>query len=566
MIGAGHRYIAIGRMIDLLSRLLPDASRVRLETWNLDPASSAITLTLRARQRTACCPLCGRRSKRVHSRYERTLADLPWSAYAITVRFKVRRLFCDAPGCARRIFTERLPGVTVPWARRTTRLAGRLTAVGLALGGAAGARLSRALGTMVSRNTLLRLVRRAPQPDRITPSALGVDDWALHKRHTYGTVLVDLDRHRPVALLPNREADTLAAWLREHPGVAVIARDRAGAYAKGAQEGAPAAVQVADRFHLLHNLAEALEVVFTVQSRELRAVEQMRHQAEAAVSGGVVLAPPKPQAKTRALASERRERRQAQHEQVWELHRQGWPTRSIAHHLGLGGTTVFRYLRSELFPERKNRNDKGRSRVDPWQQVVLAHWNAGRRQGRWLFHTLQQQHGYRGSYATLARYLQRLRAAEGTLPAHTRPPAWPRPVLVAAPRRVWTPRTAAWLVLRRVEKRSAAEQAWLAELRRHAPELDEAVALAEEFMGLLRNRTPDRLDPWLQRAQSSTVRQLRSFAQRLWADYDAVRAAVTLDWSSGQTEGQINRLKTIKRQMYGRAGLDLLGRRFLFAS
>jgi transposase len=554
-------------MDNLLSRLLPDASHVRLESWNLEPACSAITLTLSARQLAACCPLCNRRSQRVHSRYERTLADLPWGASAVTVRLKVRRLFCEAAGCARRIFTERLPGVAGSWARRTTRLAGQLTAVGLALGGAAGARLSRVLRTVVSRNTLLRLVRRAPQPDRATPSALGVDDWALRKRHTYGTVLVDLDRHRPVALLPDREADSLAAWLRAHPGVAVIARDRAGAYAKGAREGAPEAVQVADRFHLLQNLAEALEVAFTAHSRELRALEQARHPAETAAPGDVVvIAPPEPQAKASVLASERRERRQARHEQVWALHRQGWPARAIAQQLGISCTTVFRYLRSEVFPERKHRHDRGRSRVDPWQPVVLAHWNAGRRQGRWLFRTLQEQHGYRGSYATLARYLQRLRAAEGTLPARTLPPARPRPVLVAAARRVWTPRTAAWLVLRRVEKCSAADQEWLAALRRHAPELDEAVALAEEFTALLRERAPDRLDAWLQRAQNSTVPPLRGFAQHLWADYDAVRAAVTLDWSNGQTEGQINRLKTIKRQMYGRAGLDLLGRRFLLVS
>jgi transposase len=391
-----------------------------------------------------------------------------------------------------------------------------------------------------------------------------VDDWAQRKRDTYGTVLVDLDRHRPVALLPDREAGTLAAWLRQHPGVTVIARDRAGAYAKGARAGAPQAVQVADRFHLLQNLAEALEVAFTTHARDLRAAEQALRPTEVTAPGGLVLTSPEPQAKARVLASERRERRRTRHEQVWILHRQGWPGHVIAHHLGIGRRTVFRYLRSEVFPERKKRSDGGRSRVDPWQPIVLEHWNAGRRQGRWLFHTLQQQHGYRGSYATLARYLQRLRAAEGTLSAHPLPPV--RPMLVAAVRRVWTPRTAAWLVLRRVEKRSAAEQAWLAELRRHAPELDEAVALAEEFIGLLRERAPHRLDPWLRRAESSTVRQLRSFAQRLGADYEAVRAAVTLDWSNGQTEGQINRLKTIKRQMYGRAGLDLLGRRLLLAS
>jgi len=569
MIGVEHRSITTERsyifikMSPLLSRWLPDASRVRLETWHFDPASSAITLTLSARQRTVCCPLCHRRSRRVHSRYERTLADLPWGASAVTVRLRVRRLFCDAPDCARRIFAERLPGMAAPWARKTTRLAERLTMVGLALGGAAGAHLSRALGTVVSRNTLLRLVRRAPQPDTVIPSALGVDDWAQRKRHTYGTLLVDLDRHRPVALLPDREADTLAAWLRAHPGIEVIARDRAGAYAKGAREGAPEAVQVADRFHLLQNLAEALEVAFTAQARDLRAVAQA-HQTEAAAP--IVMPLPAPQAKARALGSERRERRRTRHEQVWALHGQGWPGHAIAQQLGIGVTTVFRSLRHEVFPERQKRHDGGHSRVDPWQPVVLEHWHAGHCQGRWLFHNLQQQHGYRGSYPTLMRYLQRLRAAEGVLSVHPPSPAQPRPVLVTAARRVWTPRTAAWLVLRRVEKRSVEEQAWLAALRRHAPALGEIVSLAEEFIGLVRERIPERLDAWLQRATSSSVRPLRRFAQRLWADYDAVRASMTLDWSSGQTEGQINRLKMMKRQMYGRAGLDLLSRRFLLAA
>jgi transposase len=546
--------------MNLLPYLLPDRSCVRLETWILDPARSAITLTLRARRITARCPLCDRRSKRVHSRYERTLADLPWGAYAVTVRLRVRRLFCRNARCERRIFAERLPAIALPWARRTQRLDARLTALGLALGGNAGVRLGAKLGLIASRNTLLRRVRQAPMPSAAVPSALGVDDWALRKRTTYGTILVDLERRRPVALLPDREADTLAAWLRAHPGVAVIARDRSGAYAKGARTGAPEAVQVADRFHLMQNLAEMLEVVFTIHTKALRAVDQARREV-IGKNGNLVLPPAETQKRVGFLAGARHARRKAQHEQVWALHRQGWPGDRIGPRLGISRSTVYRHLRSEAFPERRTRRNAGHSQLDPWQSVVTEHWNEGRRNGRTLLRDLQRL-GYRGSYATLMRYLRRLQDPQGSAA-----PARSRLVLVAvAPRRELTPRSVAWTVLRREEKRSAQEREVLAALRRYNPELDEAIALAEEFAVLVRERKPERLDFWLQRAQDGTVVLLRRFAKRLSADYEAVRAAVTLGWSNGPVEGQINRLKMLKRTMYGRAGLDLLGRRFLLAA
>ena len=551
--------------VNLISCLLPDSTTVRLETWGIEPAPPTITLTLTSRSRPAPCPLCSRRARRTHSWYERALADLPWGEHAVAVQLRVRKLFCDNAKCKRRIFTERLPGVAAPWARKTARLSERLTAVGLALGGAAGARLGHGIGLAISRNTLLRLVRRAPLPPNATPAALGVDDWALRKRHTYGTVLVDLDRHRPVALLPDREAETLATWLRDHPGVEVISRDRASAYAAGGRSGAPDAVQVADRFHLLQNLAEALELAFTGHARELRDAEQARRQDRVAEGGPVRPDPPPPPKRPLAMAAARREQRMATHRKVWDLYRQGWPGQEIARHLGIGRTTTFRHLKSEAFPERKGRSDAGRSSMDPWRDWIIERWNRGQRNGRQTLRDLRAK-GFTGNYATVLRYLNRLRdAQQGAAPHRSRALPGLLP-LVAAPKQVLTPRTAAWTVLRPPDRRGSEAKALLARLCEAAPTLATAVTLAEEFAALVRGRKPERLDPWLQRAQDSAVPALQRFAKRLSSDYAAVRAAVTLAWSNGQVEGQINRLKTIKRQMYGRASLDLLERRFLLAA
>src|SRR3954470_3663751 len=413
--------------------------------------------------------------------------------------------------------------------------------------------------TSASRNTLLRLIRAAPLPVCPTPTVLGVDDWAFRKGHTYGTVLIDLERRQRVTLLPDREADTLATWLEEHPGVEIVARDRAGAYAEGARRGAPQAEQVADRFHPVQNLAAVLETVFTTHVADLRTVEQATLDAD--LGQAVRPSPSHREAPKRAKADERRERRLAKFQQVWVLHRIGWTGEAIARHLGLSRRTVVRYLRHETFPERRERSDAGRSRLDRWKPIVLERWNAGCRNNRRLFHEIQRQ-GYRGSYPTLARYTQRWRQAqEGavrTRGSRSLPP-------VADPhRQPLTPRTAAWLVLRHSENLTAAETDQLNRLRTQHAALTEAITLAEEFVAMIREGIPKRFDPWL--AQDSALPAFRNFARKLDSDNNAVRAAVTSPWSTGQVEGQINRLKMIKRQMFGRASFDLLNRRFVLAA
>ena len=242
--------------MSVLTHLLPDSTNLKLESWLVDEIKTQIKLIISVIRTVVNCPVCNQPTHRIHSRYERKLADLPWADYSVTLQLRVRKFFCINANCKRRIFTERLNSVTAPWARRTLRLDQRLSGIGLALGGAAGARLSGLLGVTASRNTLLQLVRSIPLPPIVTPETLGVDDFCFRKCKTYGTALIDLERSRPIALLKDAKAETLAEWLKAHPGIKVVSRDRSKTYESGIRQGAPEAIHVADRFHLLQNLAE----------------------------------------------------------------------------------------------------------------------------------------------------------------------------------------------------------------------------------------------------------------------------------------------------------------------
>jgi transposase len=547
--------------------LLPDTTRLRLEACHVDDATAQITLRVRSRQTSVPCPLCATPSRRIHSDYERTLADLPWAQYRVCLQLRVRKWFCRNRACPRRIFTERLPTVAAPWARRTLRLAQRLVALGVALGGKAGVRLGHAWDLRVSRNTLLRLLRRQPEPDLPTPRVLGVDDWAVRKGHTYGTILVDLECRQPVALLPDRESDTLAQWLQDHPGVQAVARDRATAYADGARHGAPAATQVADRFHLLRNLAEALEQVFHQHRRVLQTLHRPAAVSPLALADQpAVIEAPSPASTAQpaaflppsAGASPRDLYRRQRYEQVCHLAHQGWTFQAIARQVGLHRKTVAQYVRADSYPVRA----RPRSVLDPYKPYLLDCWNRGCRTGMRLYEDLQRQ-GYQGGRSTVLGYLTQLRKAQGLAP-RTRTMS-PGPPVTDLTVQGLTPRQATWLVLRRPAHLTVEDQALLDRLPQAHPAFAPAMALAQGFAQFLRARQPERLDAWLQQAATSSLAAFRRLAQSFQRDEAAVKAGVTLPWSTSPVEGHINRLKMLKRQMFGRARLDLLSRRFLRA-
>src|SRR5216683_584772 len=367
-----HAFVAT-QTSDVLACLLPETTALCLAASHVDHTAAQISLLVRSTQTSVPCPLCATPARRIHSRYTRTLADLPWADYRVRLQLRVRKWFCRNRSCRRRIFTERLPAVAAPWARRTLRLAQRFVDLGMALGGKAGGRLSQRWGLAVSRNTLLRLLHRQPAPSFPTPTVLGVDDFALRKRHTYGTILGDLERRQPVALLPERTAETVAQWLREHPGVEGIARDRASAYAEGARQGAPAATQVADRFHVLQNLREALDQVFTTHHHALDAVNEAVCQQPIPLPDGTVAVPVPPPATpplVQQQAAQRAARRHALYDEVWALHRQGWPTTAIAAQVGRSCRTIERYLRLPTWPVRQHRSHYGRSVLNPYNSIL----------------------------------------------------------------------------------------------------------------------------------------------------------------------------------------------------
>jgi transposase len=548
--------------------LVPDC---RIEQITPD-GSTHLHITARSFQHARRCPDCGRASRAVHSRYERHLADLPSLGRSVSVHLWVRRFYCRNTNCARRTFVERLPKLVAPFARRTERLAAAQAQTGLALGGEASARLLSDLSMPVSAATVLRLVKATPLPDQPVPRVIGVDDWAKRKGSSYGTIIVDLERHRVVDLLPDRTAATLTDWLQQRPGIEVIARDRSSEYASGIASGAPAAVQVADRWHLLANMRQAVERWFS------GARGRLQRLSDVPSAHGVLptqrTGPFPRSASDRQAGLDNRARRLELYEEVQRRHRAGEALLAIAHTMKLARGTVRTYAQAADFPERAPR--PSHSIIDPHLAYLHARLAEGCEDAAALWREIRER-GFTGTAKQIRRWLSEHR----TKPARTAPHRWrgrmpTDPALnggAAAP--LPSARQLAWFLVQPPTELAPTDAAVVARVEQD-PETAIVAKLARQFTALVRAcNASNQADPqaaqaelktWLTKARASGVPAMETFAAGLEGDSGAISAALTTPWSNGQTEGQVNRLKLIKRQMFGHASFDLLRRRVLLAA
>jgi transposase len=487
-------------------------------------------------------------SGRVHSRYQRQLLDTAVAGREVMICLTVRRFFCPDPGCEKVTFAEQVSGLTSRHARRSPELDRALEVVALALGGRAGARLTGKLASGVSRMTLLRLIRALPDPAQSTaPRVLGVDEFALRKGRRYGTVLVDVETRRPVDVLDDRSADSFAAWLQDHPGAEVICRDRAGCYSDGGTRGAPDAVQVADRWHLWHNLGEAVERAVAQHREHLAAATTPPPQATVAGASRETAQPPPPVLRSDRFAVRTRRR----HADVHRLLAAGHPMTAVAAELGLSRNTVRRFARAADPEELLVRDGTGHraSALHDYEPYLRQRWNSGATNAAVLWQELRDR-GYPGSCRTVRSYLARFRSG-------------PMPTPTAVPPKT---RTVTSWIMTKPSSRDDADQHSLDAILASCPQLAAVNAHVQTFAALMTERRGHDLEHWMASALATGEPALKSFVTGLRADQDAVTAGLTLPWSSGSVEGNINRIKMLKRQMYGRAGPDLLRLRILHAN
>lgn len=497
--------------------------------------------------RTAQCPLCGTAARRIHSRYERTVQDLSIQNVQVILHLHVRKFYCDQLNCVRRRCAERLPQVTPPHGRFSFGLHQFLSQLGREQGGASAARSAALSGMQVTARSILRFLHALPLPPIVDPRIIGIDDWAWKRRERYGAIVVDLERNRPIALLPDRSQRTVAQWLKLSPTINTVARDRSKEFAAAITEALPHAKHVADRWHLAKNLTEHLDKVVSRRWKQLTAAVD---KAEL---------PPEPAPVASGIHQPRQPAGEARYQQVLALQKAGFPTKTIAQRLGVGQRTIQRWLAQEHGAYAGTRNPR-RSPLDWTTPYLRERWEAGEHNGTLLWEELKAQ-GYTGSSQSVYRRLAKWRNHPPKRAWPAPPGSIPHPLLENV-----TPSKVIGWMLARPGTLSLSAETQFDQLCRMDEQLSQARELTHRFLHLIRTHSGEGLEIWLKDVRASRIQEFLPFARSIERDKTAILAGLMLPYSTGPVEGHINHLKLIKRQAYGRAGLSYLQHRLLPAA
>lgn len=515
-------------------------------------APEKIRLFIESTTYKAICPVCLAESCEVHSNYMRYPIDLAWADRAVVLNLKVKRFFCRNKGCPKRTFAEQFPDILLPYARKTNRVTEKQQRISVNTCARTAERLLSCEQIGVSDSTVNRIVRELPESEAYIVRVLGVDDWAKRKGQRYGTILVDLERGQIIDILGDRTADTLAQWLKEHPGIKIVSRDRSQTYADAITEGAPEAIQVVDRWHLLQNLSEA---VFRILQQEYEVIKQHLSQLSEPEQAQQVKIKPPDRERGLTHAEERRKDRMEQAKQLLQL---GWTQKRVAQHLRIHPKTVRRYLRSTS-PQSKRSHFS--YLLVPYKPFLLQRWNEGCHNAAQLYREIKSK-GFQGETTIVRLFVRQLRQASGIPPKVRNSQGL---VLNGDPTK--SPpslRKLSCLIVKRPENRLEEDEKILSKISNEQPKLMTTIKLARTFAEIVRQQQPKEFDSWLELASKSEYRIWHNFAKGLKTDYKAVHAALEQSWSNGPTEGHINRLKYLKRMMYGRGKDDLLRKRALW--
>ncbi len=532
----------------------PEAIRILSFVSNRD----SITILAQSSKLFGICPVCQSVSSSLHSRYVRQITDLPWHGVSIRIQLRTRKFRCRNELCQRKVFCERLPKVVESYGRKTVRLQELFGVLAFVLGGEAGAKTAREMGLQTSGDTLLRRIRHTPIPPVKSVKVLGVDDFAFRKGLSYGTILVDLEKHKPIDLLPAREAETLALWLKQHPEIEIISRDRAGASAEGARTGSPPSKQVADRWHLLKNLGEAVERVLQNQSQVIMEAVEIVRQKQRCQSKCLIDSDAKSLLSSGLKTSDIpiKNLSLTRFHRVHQLSKQGVSISKISKQLKMARMTVYRYLRFEQFPQRTKTKKQG-SQLDPYLNYLHQRFAEGCHNAHQLWREVVEQ-GYPGKPAMVRRYVKNLRQRISQMENRNLTNKQLE-YLFAVP----SARQTTILLLKHAETLPPEEKLFVETLVSKNQAVQKISQLGTEFQRLIREKQGEGFTTWLEESVNCGVKEMAGCAFGLKQDQAAVSQAMTSEWSNGQVEGQVNRLKNIKRQMYGRGNFDLLKARVI---